>query len=302
MRTPDICIIGAGLFGSMTAKLLRSLDFDVLLVDSNEPQAASKCSFGLWRDGWISKELREKVDTSLEIIREFVEIKQINLFDVDKNAESLFYKIDVSQILNEQTMFGKVVALSDDKIIVSPNDKPLQQVEIAPKIATFVCAGVFTTEVLVLAGIRFDSIDSYWGQVLEFSSDAELEHQAIQTWAPYKQAVLLQEKDVILFSDGSAVKNIGFDIKGNPKDPRVLKVQERLPKNLQQLLINDGANLHLKLKQVGERQGLRPYLKKGVSDYVTKHTDKIYSATGGAKNSTVLCGYIALKLVEQVVK
>ncbi len=49
MRT-DVIIVGAGLFGSMTAKYLRKKGFEVVIIDRVDPMAASKGSMGIWKE------------------------------------------------------------------------------------------------------------------------------------------------------------------------------------------------------------------------------------------------------------
>ena len=61
----------------------------------------------------------------------------------------------------------------------------------------------------------------FWGAVLEFNTYIDMSRY--QTWAPYKQSVLLKLNDrKFLFGDGSTVKN------PSKEDPRIEKVSNRL--------------------------------------------------------------------------
>ena len=117
--------------------------------------------------------------------------------------------------------------------------------------------------------------------------DAEVEENRIREWAPYRQCVLIRHLEGFSFGDGCAVKN--------PKsrhDERVGKASTRILKNLHDTL---GTSVDPdKITEV--REGYRPYLRKGSPSFVVKHNDWLFSATGGAKNSTILCGHIALSL------
>jgi hypothetical protein len=95
-----------------------------------------------------------------------------------------------------------------------------------------------------------------------------------------------------LFGDGSTVKN--------PKkmDPRVGMASERLLTHLNDIT---GTNIDND-KIVAVNEGYRPYLPKGESRFVRKHDEKLYSATGGAKSTTILCGHMAKQVMKKINK
>jgi hypothetical protein len=92
---------------------------------------------------------------------------------------------------------------------------------------------------------------------------------------------------VIYFANSSTVKN--------PKeegDERIAKNEERLFDHSKAAGLNPK---HITSIMVG----CRPFLKYS-GPMVNKHDSKLYSATGGRKHSTILSGYIAHELYQEI--
>ena len=281
MKT-DVIIVGGGLFGSMTALHLQKKGMDVLVIDSAHPMAASKCSFGVWKDGWVNEVIRAEVDYGMPLLERYTEVKDVEFFNTKKGVVEIFRKADCSTLLNAAVprKEGEVTALG--KRFVSVNGEVIQA-----KRAVVVAAGVWTPQVLSLcAGIdHLPSVDMIWGATLDVR--IKLEENRIQEWAPYRQSVMVQEEGYFRFGDGATVKN--------PKgvaDPRLDKASTRLIQHLNDIV---GVTVNPD-KITAVHEGYRPYMKKGTPSLVNKHFDWLFSATGGAKNSTILCGYVAREI------
>lgn len=291
-------IVGAGLFGSVTAKFLRSRGIESIIVDRRDPLAASKCSSGIWRPGWAGKIERETA-LSLPILEKFTAICKLPIFDVDKEKDTEIDFIDCNQLLDEEFLEGDVIRSTfHDKnkkqlrsLIVNVEDV---EIEIECEFAV-IAAGAFTNSLLQKLNIPiFFGLDSQWGAVIH-SSD-KLEKNYIQNWAPYKQlyglSLIRGGREISYFTMGSSAKNPPAG-----GDQRTLNIGEKLV----QYAVATG-----KLRKIVEiPEGLRPFfsISKGEDkhiDFVNRHCANVFSATGGAKNSTLLSGYVAKRIFEEI--
>lgn len=287
-------IIGGGLFGSMTSKFLASKGIESIIIDRNDPMNASKCSSGIWRPGWAGKIMKE-VEQSLPVISQFTALDSLPIFDVDKDKETTIDFIDCNNILNEEFLPGDVTGCEFDtnrpnaKISAVLVDCEGEKIRIECK-NVVVCAGAFTNQVLnrLKMPIHFE-LDGLWGAVIH-SKDV-LKQNYIQNWAPYKQlyglSLIRGGKEVSYFTMGSSAKN-----PPNGGDNRTLNIGEKL--------VNYAAATG-KLKNIIEiPEGLRPFFADKETDFVNKHGVNVWSATGGGKNSTLLCGYVAQRIFQEI--
>ena len=287
MKT-DVVIIGAGLFGCVTAAFLRKKGFEVIIVDNQEPMSASKCALGVWKEGWVSPKIKDKVETGLPVLNKLYGVEDVQFFDTLKNEPVDFKYIDPEKILDEEILVCNVRTIDKNKVKVNDDKGNLHSIK--AKRAIIVCAGVWTTELLVKSGFAktAPTLDSYWGAQLEVAMAIDMSR--IQQWAPYKQSVLFKRgKKKFVFSDGATVKN------PVPSDKRIETVSPRIQQHANEVA---GATIpNDKITKVNE--GLRPYIK-GDGDFVQQHSDMVFSATGGAKSSLILSGYVAKTLYKLI--
>lgn len=287
----DVVIVGAGLFGSMTARLLENMGYETVVIDAGEPMAASKCSFGVWKEGWINPIIRAEVDHGRGLLENIGGIEEVEFANLKNGKYEVFQRTDCSKILLQKkeanlipckvsSMRAKEVLYDDDRLVVTA------------KKAVIVAAGVWTSQVLgLMNGLKnVPQVDSLWGATLDVG--LKVEENRVLEWAPYKQCVLVRNKtgNAFSFGDGCTVKN--------PKkgDPRIEKASNRILTNLYNIVGTRVSND----KITDVKEGYRPYLKKGSPNFINQHAPWLFSATGGAKNSTILCGHIALKLYEKI--
>lgn len=292
MKT-DILVVGSGLFGSMTAKFFRKQGYTVTIIDAESPFAASKCSFGVWKDSWVNNSIKKEVEMGLPYLDEVAEIEQVRFFNMNKEVEEVYNYVDCGKIMESKFIKGTVYDISEGgkrvKYVYGEGQKGSFEV----KKATILCVGAFLPMLLVRTGLNLKKmvhVDMYWGATLRIKG-LKVEENRIKDWAPYKQSVLLNKggRDFV-FGDGSTVKN------PRTSDERVSKASDRLIHNLNDVL---GSSVDVdKITEVNE--GYRPYLKKGSPDFISQHDTHVWSATGGAKNSTILCSYIAQELYRRL--
>jgi hypothetical protein len=295
MIKTDVVVIGSGLFGSAIAKQLGK-SFEVTVIDSIDPMAASKCSFGVWKDGWVNEVIKPYVSDGMELLEEMSGgIEEIEFFNMKKEKVEIFKYADCSNILLRQDsefLQGEVTGIRNK--MVKWTSKSSEEQVIQARYAVIVAAGVWTTKVLQLVdetkGLHLPKMDALYGATLDVK--LPIDSSRMWEWAPYRQAVLVKKGPrSFSFGDGATVKN--------PKvgDPRIEKTQNRLLQHLNYVTQVSVASDSI----MAVNEGFRPYMKKGSpAGFIQQHTPWLFSATGGAKNSTILCGHVAKSMMAKL--
>lgn len=306
MKT-DVLIIGSGLIGSMCAKFLRDVKgMEVMIVDEKHPMGASKCSFGVWKEGWVNKVIKSEYEDGVDLLDTFtggileeefivkpkpynhrVTQDKYNVEQVDK--KEIFKRVDCSLILNEEFTDAKVLSIEGNRVEIQHREGNRKEFITAKHIV--VAAGVWTTDILIENGLtsNLPYLDHQWGSVFKMKglSDMKLPQSQMKEWSPYKQSVFVNlGKNKGFFGDGCVVKNPKKD------DERVVMASNRIL--IHMALLFGTRKFNGAISDVLE--GYRPYMNKDKSStkkFVNKHSDYVISATGGAKNSTILCGHMA---------
>lgn len=285
MKT-SVVIVGAGLFGSAVSKMLKAKGFnDVILIDSKKKGAASKCSAGVWKDSWINKSIRNQYDISLPVIEKNFGLEEVS-FVTEKGSEKFLYT-DKDWILESGDNIIDVDVVKVSNLGVVVNVGGVEQKILASK-AVVVACGAYTDILLLNSGYPLIGINRLWGTCLHLDSSIKIENK-MSVWAPYRQSVYFRRYDgSYYFGDGSTVKN------PTANDKRFQKVKPRLIENL--VSCTDVQRDEFKFKSM---TGFRPYIDKG-KDFIHQVDKRVFVATGGAKNSTILSGYIGETLSNQI--
>jgi hypothetical protein len=284
---PDIIIIGGGMVGGMVAKYLKKQGLSTMIIDSKETYAASKCSFGLWKDGWINDSIRDMAMDGMDLLEEVCDgIETVEVWDMKRDEIMEMSKVDCGLITNESISYLRVKKIQNNKVFI---DSILDKSEYIANKAVIIAAGAYTDELLIKSNYTdIHWLNKYWGATLRVN--IQIDSHRIKEWAPYKQNVLVKvDEQNFTFGDGASVKNPLLN------DKRIEKTSNRL---LQHLTDVSGLTDFGKIKAVDE--GWRPYLPKGNDQYIKQHDEKLFSITGGAKNTTILCGYFAKKIFELI--
>lgn len=318
MKT-DVVVIGSGLIGGMVTKFLRDVKgMQVVVVDQRNTMSASKCSFGVWKEGWVNQVIKKEYEDGLELLDTFTGGIKEEEFQIKpkpyKNRSMVetyepklelktetFKRVDCSLILNEEIIEATVLNIDKNRVtILHAGKEQRKEVIVAKHIV--IAAGVWTTDILVENGLmnNLPYLDRQWGAVLHLkgNADIKLPQSQMKEWAPYKQSVFVNlGNNRGVFGDGATIKN--------PKgeDDKVRAASDRIILHMNDLLkrdIKDGKETYSATKYtstvVDILEGYRPYLNKAKSHtgkFVNRHSDWVISATGGAKNSTILCGHMA---------
>ena len=290
----DVIIVGAGIFGCMTAKVLRAEGYSVKLIDSEDKLAASKCAIGVYKEGWVAN-FKEKYKVSKAVLdrfdlvtsEEFIDMNVI--FDENSKKEPFqpMLRVKCKELLDEKFTKGEVIGI-ENKRVTYIESKTGAQIILASNICVVVAAGYKNPELLAKYPLA-QSVEPHWGAVLEVNK--HIDESRIFQWAPYRQAVLLKtSEETFLFGDGTKIKDF------ETKPDKVEMASNRLIQHLQKVSMTSDLS-----KVNSSKEGNRPILPKNQKgNYVVAVDKNILSITGGGKSSSVLCGWVAEEVLKYV--
>lgn len=286
MKKKHVVIVGAGLFGSIAAKLCLRAGHRVTVIDDNRPFSGSKPAACLMKPGWMSG-LGEKADIGLQVLGMLYDVHEIP-FHTRAGNVNVFW-VDPAKVLDHgaETIRGTVTDINPDgSVVYIPHNKvpgaDPQNVQITYGDAVLVAAGVWCKQ--LVEGLP--EIRALVGSALLFKG--ETKQPRITVWAPYKQAVsFMRERGHTWFGDGTSI------IEKNWRKQETRRIEETIQR----------AKGHKLFKKdlVKVLVGMRPYCpaaKGGL--FMRIKQDPIWVSTGGAKNGTVLAAYQAHKFVEAI--
>jgi glycine/D-amino acid oxidase-like deaminating enzyme len=271
----SILVIGAGLFGCIITRQLRSLGHQVELVDNQAPWAASKAAGCLIKPSWLSSMSREQQDAAYALLDETYGLQALPFKAGPKEIQLKFVSPDV--ILGESRVVAEVTDVGIGKggpwARLTCGDRAVQHFG-GVVIATGIAAGRLLPEGTV------SPVKPQWG--ISYRIPGRLPHNSFSVWAPYRQLLKFNITDrEIWLGDGAAWKEIG---------PR------------QELSSLDRAKAALEVDSSvllsGRRMGARPYAEPTPGDpcYLKQVAPGLWVATGGAKNGTMAAAWCAHKL------
>lgn len=279
----DIIIVGAGLFGSMITTFFQKKGLSTLTISNGNDMSGSKCSAGIFRESFINKSILEKAKIGISILEKTVSIDEVSFGAKEKFNIVLPDKILLPQ---SQILSDTVLSVKNDAVILL-NNSAENHLLVRAKKAVILACGAFTDNLLINSGYSSIGIDSYWGNCFLSKQKAT---NIYKVWMPYKQICGFQkDSSTYYFSNAQTVKN------PSTNDGRIQKGEDRLLNQYIESGLNVDSITHM-------LQGFRPYLKNKGIDFVNQHDTRLFSATGGAKNSTILCGYVAKTIFEKITK
>lgn len=261
----DAIIVGAGLFGSIIARELRSQEREVIVVDANKQNAGSTPAACLMKPGWFSGMDKVMINNALDLLDkhygvETLKFRTAKLLDID------VHWVNPRKVLSEEKVFGSVVEINDGSVLLSDNSV-LEAKNI------IVAAGVWCKHLL--------GINDLVGKAgCAFTWKGHLKQPFISPWAPYKQIVGFNRGlNEIWVGDGSAI------LTKNWSEIRRAQSLERCASSIK--MSKDEATSHF---------GIRPYIPNVKPCYFKQLTESVWVATGGAKNGTIAAAWCAHEL------
>lgn len=260
----EILIVGAGLFGSIAAKLCEEAGFSVRVFDDRREYSGSSAAGCVIKDEWLSSVGRERADKSLELLDRLYGLRSLEF----KTAKS-------------QTR-GFVL---DPKLVLCEDRAQTERIEKASPGRIQTAAGnVYEGIVLIAAGVwsralvgrRMPPVRALCGSSFEFDGE---QGAGIVTYAPYKQCTWFPRDGRTWFGDGTAILHHRY-------------VDAYNDRTLQRAATQGLRN------PVRMNFGMRPYVAPG--GYLQSFGKNLWVSTGGAKNGCVLAAIQALEFVKGI--
>lgn len=265
----NVIVVGAGLFGSITAKVLQNAGHSVILLDSRKKFRGSKPAACLMKPSWMSS-VNYKEPMSLLDKLYGVETLKFDILGPVKadcywvNPRSILLDSDLTKIKEEVIQVGDGFVITEEKTYTG---------------IVIVAAGIWSEEILKKSGFASPEIRSLVGSCV--LGEGVVKTPTIKIIGPYKQAVWFSRSDnETWFGDSTSILQKNYS-------------EEHTDRTAQRAL--DIAKIYGK-----SVVGYRPYVK-GTNDGVCeKLADKLYLSTGGAKNGTILSASNSLKLLSMI--
>lgn len=263
----DVIIIGAGLFGSIAARLADRKGHDVTVLDCGEPWAASKASGCVLAPSWVSSLTSEQVTTAGEVLAGLAPVEPL-LFKTNMLKSFKANRIDPRKILVKPDLTERVVSVGDGVVQLEGGHKL--------KGIVLVAAGIASSSL-----VEMPKVKGLWGASLTFKT--QITDPRIHVYAPYRQAVAFNmDAKTVWMGDGTAL------------------VEKTWAKSSEEYLyatVSRAEKLFKLRDPVKIAAGARPYVEGHKAGYFARVHPKTWVSTGGAKNGTVLAAYQAAQFI-----
>lgn len=261
-----ILIVGAGIFGSLAARLAVKAGYKVTIIDCAKPLAASKCSSGLIRSSWVKSLGPAVVDTGYRVLRSLTPLISVNFTVLPTCKAAVLDWVDYATLLWPVDVTDTVEEIGEGSVTLGSGRVLRGKVLVA--------TGAYSGHLLPLPGLK-----GLVGASLRIPG--EVPKPLMQVYAPYRQAMAFNiAPGTVWAGDGTAILEKNWE-----PAPRIAKLRQRA---------EDFFNLTGGTALVGSR----PYLDKG--GYFARAGKNTWVSTGGAKNGTLLAAYQAQRFLEEL--
>jgi len=283
VREPfDLIIVGGGLFGSVLAEAARYNGANVIIIDSEQPNAGSKPAACLIKPSWLSTFSNKQRDAALDTLDDFYGLREIQFTLQPTGVKTTLYQAPPSSILNNlmleringevKTIMGNASSYYTVRVEISGIAD--EEVKLRAR-RVIVAAGIWSTKL-----VEQYTMKGQWGSAYMTEGETFDLEPAIKVWAPYKQLVRFNRGDGIWVGDGTALR------KESLTDERALQSHHRCQSFAERNFLSK------------ELRGVRPYAKPtpGAPCLFEQYMPGCWIATGGAKNGVTAAGWCATQI------
>lgn len=271
-----IIVIGAGIAGSIAARLLSRAGHEVHIFDDLDEQSASQASSNLYIAHWLQKFMHAEAKRGVEVLEE-VYAGQID----QPFAQGMGYAMKVNHIAQRhviEPVFSNAMVnhVSDEGVTAEDGES-------YPADKVVVCTGWRASELV-------GDLEVYVkvGHCYLFEGKLEPGQSRLAIISPYKHEKLYQfDENRIYYADSVAVH---LDTYEKNKSELQEKTLARARKHVGNLPIAD------------MRIGYRPFVKGHDFGWLKQHSQNVWSINGGGKNGLAAYAYLADKLVKELAR
>lgn len=265
----DVVVVGAGVTGRVVAAALRRQGRSVELIDNRRPDAGSRASAYLMKPSWYQALGAERTEPALQLLQELFGLDTWPFVEGPDGREFLL-RLDPQKLppANRLATVAKVVSggveLEDGTFVAA------QKVVVAAGYWT----GVLLPEVELVAKA---------GLAMEWEGQ-HVEKNFLKLWAPYRHLIIFSpQSNTVYASDGST-----------------LLPKSWTPERKQSTVERCAAAVGTDQPPTRLLYGVRPYPKNGAVGFCEEVRPGVWAATAGARNGTLLAGWAAKKLLQQL--
>lgn len=285
----DVLIVGGGLFGRVAQKALLWAGRDAHCIDDARPDAGSGPAACLMKPSWLTKMDRADREHAFEVLERLYGVQWLK-FSLGPLKVGDVAWVPPAKILNDptgngRTLYGRVFEIAQrefhGKHLVSFRSSGGQVGRVACS-NLIVAAGVWCSE---LFPEIVQKAQGGWAHTWKMDAlDAGLGN-FIQPWAPYRQ--------ITGFHRGPTEYWIG--------DAQALKPESCSDEQRARSLGRCADAAELPPEAARTHFGYRPYASGlgGKPALVHRVGDRVWVATGGAKNGTIGAAWAAREMVEK---
>lgn len=263
----DMVVVGAGLFGQITAAHARSQGATVAVVSDRREGAGSLAAGCVMRPSWMSKMSRDQIDAAFTLLSGLYELKRIEfaIHPTRKTVEC--YRVEPNEILRPRCIEDTCRSVTDAGVVTLESGRVLEARSVV------VAAGIWTTELCPWV----PALSGRWGWA---HRGAAVKRSIIKVWAPFRQIVAFNMDDgESWIGDGSAYVHASVNDKNEAKARERCAAVTRLRSTV---------------------LGARPYCDTGGEPCHVSRRGLTWAVTGGAKNGTASAAWAAQKVVEDI--
>lgn len=272
----EVMVIGAGLFGSVIAKELRSRGMEVSVIDAGKQNSGSRPAACLIRSSWIAGLGKEILQPALKMLDKHYGVETIKFKTGTKYTDVQFVK--PNSILKPPDKTRTISGVHLYKGGWQANDGMFGQGRVTKAKVVIIAAGIWTPALLpVIGGLSGQAGVSFlW-------PEEKIEVPFIHPYAPYKQIVAFNRGDGLWMGDGTAIKQENWTA------GHTLRSSARCQ------------NQHETYTSHQTIYGIRPYSKEKPC-YLREHQPNLWVATGGAKNGLLAAAWCAEQISKRLCK